>query len=353
MTESLADRLAGVLLGMAVGDALGLPRERLAPDRAARRFGGPPLGHAFLFGRGMVSDDTEHAALTAQAFLAAPHDALAFQRRLAWGLRWWLAALPAGLGKATLRACVRLWLGVPPARAGAVSAGNGPAMRAPILGACLAADASAREAYTRASTCLTHRHDEADDGALLIALAAARAVAADAASLSPVELWSELAAAARTDALASRMARLAPLLASGEPPTGAAAALGLAGGVTGYIAHTVPMALYCWLHAPSDPRAAVEAAIGLGGDTDTVAAVVGGLAGALCGESAWPREWLDGLWEWPRSVAWLRDVADRLARSVSGEATPGPAPLAWYLIPARNAIFLAVVLAHGFRRMLP
>ena len=55
-----SDQIAGVILGTAVGDALGLPREGLSRRRAGKLFGDPPLGHHFLFGRGMVSDDTEH-----------------------------------------------------------------------------------------------------------------------------------------------------------------------------------------------------------------------------------------------------------------------------------------------------
>jgi ADP-ribosylglycohydrolase len=66
------DTLTGVLLGTAVGDALGLPREGLSPRRARRLFGGPPLRHRLVFGRGMVSDDTEHACVTAQALLRSP-----------------------------------------------------------------------------------------------------------------------------------------------------------------------------------------------------------------------------------------------------------------------------------------
>ncbi len=60
-----ADRIAGVLLGTAVGDAIELPREGLSRRRAERLFGPPPLTHRFIFGRGMGSDDTEHACMTA------------------------------------------------------------------------------------------------------------------------------------------------------------------------------------------------------------------------------------------------------------------------------------------------
>src|SRR5271165_4467825 len=86
---------AGVLLGTAVGDALGLPAEGLSPQRIRRRWPGP-LRMRFLFGRGMVSDDTEHTLMVAQALLAQPDDPKAFQRALAWKLRWWFAGLPGG-----------------------------------------------------------------------------------------------------------------------------------------------------------------------------------------------------------------------------------------------------------------
>jgi ADP-ribosylglycohydrolase len=42
-------------------------------------------------------------------------------------------------------------------------------------------------------------------------------------------------------------------------------------------------------------RDCVLKAVNLGGDTDTVAAIAGGLAGALYGYDAIPREWLDTL----------------------------------------------------------
>ena len=67
--------------------------------------------HQFFFGRGVFSDDTEHACLTAQALLMSGGDATRFARDLARRLRWWFLGLPAGIGRATLRACLRLWVG--------------------------------------------------------------------------------------------------------------------------------------------------------------------------------------------------------------------------------------------------
>ena len=88
------DKIAGVILGTAVGDALGLPREDLARRRARRLFGDSPLRHRLLFARGMVRDDTEHTCMTGQALLRAPDDACAFARSLAWRLRFCRPGLP-------------------------------------------------------------------------------------------------------------------------------------------------------------------------------------------------------------------------------------------------------------------
>ena len=124
------------LLGTAVGDALGLPYENLSPRRA-RKLLGEPVRYRLLFGRGMVSDDTEHACLTAQALVRSGLDPERFGHELAWSLRWWVLGIPAGAGSATLRAAFRLWLGFGFRSSGVRSAGNGPSMRSAILGAAV------------------------------------------------------------------------------------------------------------------------------------------------------------------------------------------------------------------------
>ncbi len=102
--------IVGSLLGTAVGDALGLPYEGLSRRRGKRLYGEPDRYH-LLPGRGMVSDDTEHACMVAQALIASGNDADAFARELARRLRWWLLALPAGTGLATLKATLKLCVG--------------------------------------------------------------------------------------------------------------------------------------------------------------------------------------------------------------------------------------------------
>ena len=164
------DAIVGCILGTAVGDALGLPYEGVSAQRAPRLLGSPDR-HRFVFGRGMISDDTEHTCMVAQSLIEAGGDVDLFLRRFASRLRWWILALPAGVGKATARSGIKLWLGAKPARAGVFSAGNGPAMRAAIFGAAFD-DTPLMLDLVRASSRLTHTDPKAEYGAIAVALAA-------------------------------------------------------------------------------------------------------------------------------------------------------------------------------------
>jgi ADP-ribosylglycohydrolase len=358
LAANYADRLAGVILGTAVGDALGLPREGLSRLRGARLFGSRPLRHHFLFGRGMVSDDTEHTCMAGQALLNSPQDADRFARCLAWKLRWWLLGGPAGIGRATLQSILRLWLGFSPRHSGVRSAGNGPAMRAAVLGACLGGDVERLRAYVGASTRLTHTEPRAERGAFLVALAARHGLErrpTDICGASFLDQACRLLPDADAE-LNQWLDKIHVHLGRGASAAELVEAMGLHRGVSGYIYHTVPIALYCWLRSAGDFRQALEQVINLGGDTDSTGAIVGGLVGATVGASGIPAEWLDGLIEWPRTVLWMRTLAARLALQfpATGECADQEAlTLFWPGVPARNALFLLAVLLHIGRRMLP
>jgi glutathione S-transferase len=123
--------------------------------------------------------------------------------------------------------------------------------------------------------------------------------------------------------------------------------------VTGYISHTVPVALFAFVRHPDDYRAAVEAVIRCGGDTDTVAAITGALVGARVGKNGIPAEWLGRYADWPRSAAWVERLGRRLAEGTWREAPQPAVRLAWWAVPVRNFVFLVIVLAHALRRLLP
>ncbi len=347
-----AEAIIGCLLGTAVGDALGLPGEGLSKARQRRLFG-RITGHRFFCGRAMISDDTEHACLVAQALLVSAGDAPAFRSALAQQLRLWLLGLPAGTGKATLIAAIRLWLGFGPERSGIFSAGNGPAMRSALLGVCYGNDPAHLRSLVRASTRLTHTDPKAEYGAFAVALAA-HAAASDTPP-SPQSYQASLCAALGDDAqeLTAFVAKTVASAEAGETTETFAESLGLSRGVTGYVYHTVPVVLHAWFRHPTDFRAAVLEVIGCGGDTDTTAAILGAIVGAGVGRQGIPPEWLDGLWEWPRSVAWMERLGARLAIATATQTAGQAVRLPALGVLLRNLLFLAVVLYHGFRRLLP
>jgi len=351
LQQDLEQAFAGVLLGTAVGDALGLPAENLSPERIRKRWKGD-WRMRFLFGRGMISDDTDHALMVAQALLRHSDDAEAFQRALGWEFRWWFAGLPGGVGLATAKACLKLWIGFPANRAAVESTGSGPAMRSAIIGAYLADDTERRRTFVSASSRLAHCGWQAEIAALAVAecvaLAAQTQRQPDVAQV--LKLLSAFSAEAEWQALLSR---IESSLAGGKTVSEFVRAIGLEKGVTGYSLHVVPVAIYAWLRHPGDFRAAMISALECGGDTDTVGAIVGALAGATVAQQGIPTDWLDKIWDWPRSISFIERVATGLAKQKEAKQPVGPVRFFWPGLIPRNLLFLAVVLAHGFRRLAP
>jgi ADP-ribosyl-[dinitrogen reductase] hydrolase len=126
-----ADRVAGALLGTALGDALGLPCEGMSVRSINKRFG--TVDRFRILGKtGFVSDDTEQTALIAQSLARHPDNLEACVRAFRRSLLGWFCRLPWGIGLATVRSCFRISLRRSPS--GVMSAGNGAAMRAAVVG---------------------------------------------------------------------------------------------------------------------------------------------------------------------------------------------------------------------------
>ena len=62
----------------------------------------------------------------------------------------------------------------------------------------------------------------------------------------------------------------------------------------GYVVHSLEAAIWCLL-TTNNYKDCVLKAVNLGNDTDTTAAIAGGLAGALYGYNAIPEEWRNTL----------------------------------------------------------
>lgn len=343
------DAFEGVLIGTAVGDALGLPMEGLSSRRQARLFPNK-LNHRLVGSFGMISDDTEHTLMLAQSLLEFPTDSAAFQRRLARRLRWWLLSCPAGVGFATLRAILKLWFGVPPSRSGVMSAGNGPSMRCALIGVYFVRDAGKRREFVQASTEITHR----DPRATIAALAIAETAAWMTDKRDDVEcLLIALEKLGELPEWSSLIAKMREAISNNRSVRDFAQQIGATDAVSGYAFQSVPVAIYAALRYRADFSSALSEAIACGGDTDTVAAMTGALVGARVGVAGIPSAWRAGIVEFPHSLGLLQRVAKRLSINRNAGTGDGSVSYFWPAIPLRNVLFLAVVLTHGFRRLLP
>jgi len=342
----------GCMFGTAVGDAIGLPYEGISPRRI-QKLKPFPLRHRFFFGRGMLSDDTEHTCIVANTLILSIDDTDRFTKEISWSLRFWFLGLPAGIGMATLKACLKLWLFIPANKSGVYSAGNGPAMRSAILGVYAYDDKVLRAKLVNVNTRITHTDPKAYKGAMIIAEMAARNTQGKPltpndclAGLEDIIQEDEELRALVVNAVESARRNDTAMEFCQQQDS-------LKKGVGGYIYHTLPVVLQIVLRLNDNYEQAISETIACGGDTDTVAAIVGGIVGANVGKAGIPEDWLKDLKDWPRDKACLHLLADELA-AVKWSKTPGRArwmdPIRLWI---RNAFFMLWVLAHGFRRLLP
>jgi ADP-ribosylglycohydrolase len=290
--------------------------------------------------------------MVAQALVSSGLNPDKFARSLAWRLRLWLLGIPAGIGLATLKSILRLWIGYGPKTSGVFSAGNGPAMRAAVLGAAID-DREALRELVSASSKITHSDPRADYGAFAVALAAQ--MSRLNRTVSGQSFLEELRATLNCDAdeFLFLISQVVDSVASKQPTRLLAESLGLANGVTGYVYRTVPIAIHAWLTSQNDYRMAITSVISCGGDTDTTAAIVGGIVGAGVGKSGISGDWLNGLVEWPRTVNWMERLAGQVDSVIKSNTGVRPIGLPFWGVLPRNIIFLVVVLFHGIRRLLP
>lgn len=356
---SKREALIGCLLGTAVGDALGLPFEGLTV-KTQRRMCPEINGHNFLFGRGMISDDTEHACMTAGALTVSGGNGEVFLKSLAWRLRFWLLALPAGVGFATLRSGLRLLLGTSGKKSGVKSAGNGPAMRSPIIGVAFGQDAKKMTELVRQSTLITHTDERAVFGAMCVAVAAylsCKSMADTTIEITPQEYFKTLNGFLTKEEPVNNdfyelIVEAIKSVENKESTEEFAKTLGIEHGITGYMLHTVPVVIHVWLSNPKDYKKAIIDIIRCGGDTDTTAAILGGIVGAGVGKSGIPEKWLDGIFEWPRTLQWMEKTAEGLYESLEDGKPKKSISLSAMGVLFRNIFFMHLVLFHGFRRLI-
>jgi len=266
----LGERIAGALTAYACGDALGLPWEN-----ASRASAVPPASHIEWlparegWPRGVTSDDTALTLLVARHLAERDGgcDAGAFLAELA-------DRKPAirGLGPTTT-AAIEHFRRSGEAVASTGRATNGAAMRAlPVGWALPHSQADRRREVAIEMSQATHADAAAVVAACVIAACASWALE----GASPALLLKIAADEAREAACAlGTDPRLAEMLTQVSTGTWQAPADGIS--LDPY--DTVAAVLSCVAPAPS-LRGGLVSAVQLGGDTDTVAALVGGLLGA-------------------------------------------------------------------------
>ncbi|OPY48676.1 MAG: ADP-ribosylglycohydrolase [Methanosaeta sp. PtaU1.Bin112] len=291
----LLDRFRGCFLGLAVGDALGMPTEGYTAQEIREKFGivsemvAAPHGH-FHSGllAGQFTDDTEETLLLAESIIeSAGFSPDGFAGKLtAWGTAWTLdERLNRGVGFVTRSAVESMIAGTPWQQSGLSIPTCGAAMRAAPIGLLYHPDINVVKSYADLQSLPTHASATARAGAVAVAVG----VALSAAGL-PKELVFRNAAsqASRLDAeFAERLLWVGSLL--DLPPEDA---LGLIRN-SPLAMETVPAAFYCFLKF--EPKEALIAAASSGGDTDSIASIAGSLFGAALGPSWIPERWLTAL----------------------------------------------------------
>ncbi len=297
VNEMDAVLLKAVMLGHAVADALGVPVE----FRSREMLDVYPVTEMLGFGTydcpaGTWSDDTSMSLCALDALAAGYCDPDAVMRNFG---RWYYNnEYTAGgslfdIGATCRRAIVRYASGQYAAiRCGDAeesSNGNGSLMRIhPFVLYLLERDGEiTREGLSliHAASALTHAHRRSKLGCGIYACVL------EALIRRPVRaaVYEGLAKAKALYEGERELSVYARLLADNfaDLPVGMIES-------SGYIVHTLEAALWCLLTTDSY-AACVLRAVNLGLDTDTVAAVAGGLAGALYGLNGIPTEWLDTL----------------------------------------------------------
>lgn len=195
---------------------------------------------------------------------------------------------------------------------GSGSFGNGGAMRVAPVGLLPSLPLDQVAELARRSAEVTHAHPLALDGAAVQACAVAWAHRSPGDR--PVEtsaFLAEAASGATGELFRGRLARLETLANREYGPGDVAGELG--NDVSALAA--VPAALAAFLHAPDDLPAVLRFAVRIGGDTDTIAAMAAGIAGARTGAAAVPAHWVARLE--------CRDRVEELATALSAFTPSG------------------------------
>lgn len=278
-SASRAERFAGCLLGLAVGDAVGAPYEGLKHDDIFFQFGTPdklvtnPSGDTLFYTDdtemmiGVAETLTECGVIDETRLCRAFADNYHPERGYGPSARHVIEAMKDGGD----------WRRLAETLLPGGSFGNGAAMRVAPVGLVFADQSDTLWEQARLSALPTHTHPLGIEGAQLHAFAVSLALRAT--TFDRKEFWRELLSRATTEEFRWHIS-----VAMKLRPSDSLSGLGS----TLHAHRSVVTAIACFAATPGDFEMAIARAIGLGDDTDTVAAMAGALVGAFAGVSAIP-----------------------------------------------------------------
>lgn len=307
--NAFEDRAKGVLLGLACGDALGRPVEFASPEQIKRDNGRVTemLGNGtHRQPAGTITDDTEMALCIARSVVEQdqfdPADVA--ERFVAW-----YESGPFDIGGMTRRALSRIQDGESWETAGereweaspeGSNAGNGSVMRCAPLAIAYADYPAALVRTSIDSSRITHADPRCTYGCAVLNLTIAAALQDQENPLSAaLNILSEDLATSLQRTTGVIPDGASPVLEGGLPEELRTALEAVPDGVdpnqlsnSGYVVDTLQTALYDALNAETAEEAIVVA-VNRGGDTDTIGAIAGAVAGARYGASSLPDRWLN------------------------------------------------------------
>lgn len=280
------NRLQGIAVGAAVGDALGMPLEfhpaRPVYDLQTEMTAGPLPAGSF-------TDDTEMALALAESLLT--HDPLD-PADLAQRFTAWYNSSPPDIGIHTSRVLGRIaegqtWqmVACEVQAEDPENASNGSLMRAWPVAVARWRQRERLIEESRLQSLVTHTHPDCVSSCVLLNLILYELVHRPADTPPDAALRDAITIAADQADLAADLRLLVEL-------AGVRSRESLAN--TGWVHHTVECALWAVLTTRSFEEALVHA-VNLGEDADTTGSVAGAIAGALYGLEAIPRRWKDAL----------------------------------------------------------
>ena len=157
-----------VVYYMSLGDYSGFPYENMSPNLIKKinpSFKNDISINNKLFSDDMITDDTEHTIITLLSLKETAHikdDEVwmkEFSDNMRKKIKSWFLTFPSGIGKATLISCLKMLAGKKYPKTGCYSGGNGPLMRATMIGTFYRHCERRRASAIDISTQLTHNHE--------------------------------------------------------------------------------------------------------------------------------------------------------------------------------------------------